>query len=117
MRSLETLAWLKFQSNQLYYDVIDQPLDGDTGQLKCALNLHLLFTKKYKVGITYGIFLCSALVLMMLTKFVPNCTIRRCSYSINLFIHDAKFAPNSVQICVKQKHCRKLVQIRYHKGD
>ena len=56
MRSLETWVLLKFQSNQLYYLEIDQPLHGQTAQLKCASNLHLIFNKTYKLVITIAIF-------------------------------------------------------------
>ena len=47
-------------------------------QIKFALNLHLIIsTKKMVIDITYGAFF-DALVLMLLTKFVTNSTIRRC---------------------------------------
>ena len=42
-----------------------------------------------------------ALVLMLLPKFFPNSTIRRCISGINLYSNEAKFAPNMMQICLK----------------
>ena len=35
-----------------------------------------------------------ALMLMLLTKLVPNGTLKRCNSGINLINHDAKFALN-----------------------
>ena len=35
---------------------------------------------------------------MMLFKFVSNSTFRRCSSGLNLFIYNAKFAPNVMQL-------------------
>ena len=45
--------------------------------------------------IEYGL----SLVLMLLTKFVPNSTIRRCSFGIKFYDYVAKFASNIMQIC------------------
>ena len=36
----------------------------------------------------------NALMLMLLTKLVPNGTLKRCNSGINLINNDAKFAPN-----------------------
>ena len=40
-------------------------------------------------------------MLMLLTKFVPYSTIRRCCSSINVknYEYDAKLAPNIMQVC------------------
>ena len=58
-----------------------------------------------------------ALMLMLLTSFVPNSTTRRCS-----FVFDANFALNLMQICtnsIKKVHnlhfCRKFINIRCQK--
>ena len=60
---------------------------------------------------------------MLLDKFVPNSTNRRCSSGIISFNFDAKLAPNLTQICPKlqQKvhnvhHFRKFIQKRCQKG-
>ena len=39
-----------------------------------------------------------ALNMVFLTKFVPKSIIRRCSFGINLFDYDDKFAINNMQI-------------------
>ena len=46
-------------------------------QLKFALNLHIICTKNVLICAFYN-----AMVLILLTKFVLNCTIRRCSTGI-----------------------------------
>ena len=53
--------------------------------IKFAPYLH---TKYCKLGIEYGAF-CGSLVLMLLTKFVPNGTIRSCSSGTNFFNNNA----------------------------
>ena len=47
-----------------------------------------------QLGIEYG----PSLMLMLFTKFVPNSTIRRCSFGIKFYDYDAKFALNKMQI-------------------
>ena len=96
---------------------------------KICINLHFIFTKKVLIGHQTWSF-SYALVLMLLTKFIPNFTIRNCSSSINLFKYDAKFMKYIMQNCTKYHvhlfqiapkkhflhHYRKLVQIRYSKS-
>ena len=53
------------------------------------------------------------LVLMLLNKFIPNRTFKKCSSVINLFNYERKFAPNVKHLL---HHCRKLVQSRSHRG-
>ena len=67
--------------------------------------------------------LFNALVLMLLTKFVPNSTTRRRYSSIHFLNFDAKLASNSMKFVPKRTknmhnlhHSRKLIQIRCQKG-
>ena len=58
-------------------------------QLKCALNLHLIWNKK-EVLIGHWIWcFFHTLVHMLLIKFILNSTFRKFSSGTNLFIYDA----------------------------
>ena len=95
-------------------------------QLKNTLNLHRIkFAQKkcYSWALNLVLFFDN-LVLLLLTKFVQNCTITRCSSGINSLNFYVKLSSNWMQICpwehqkevTNLHHCRKLMQIRCHKG-
>ena len=69
-------------------------------QLKCIKPSHYQHQKVLTGHYTYMMLFFKALVLMLLTKFVPNSTYRRCITDINLFNYDAKFATMIMQICL-----------------
>ena len=84
----------------------------------CINYVHYLHQKS-SIGVTYGLFY--ALMLMLLTKFLPNSI----NSGINFINCDAKSVPNNniMHICPKQyqnvnflHHCRKMMQIRCQKG-
>ena len=56
-----------------------------------------------------------AFMLMLLTKFIPNRTIRRCSSGTNFFNYDTKSASKIIQMHFLHP-IRRFVQIRYHKN-
>ena len=62
----------------------------------------LFVPKRGEIGIEYGAFL-GALILIMVTKFFSNSTIRSCIFGNNYFKYGAKFASNIIQICLLQK--------------
>ena len=64
--------------------------------LKYPSILHLIYTNK-SVYWVLNMVLIYGLVLILLTKFVPNSTIRRCSSGTNI----AKLSPKILQICPK----------------
>ena len=87
------------------------------------MNLHLICFKKVLSGqLIWCLFY--ALVLMLITEFVPNSTTRRWSFCIKFFNVDAKstlknanlfqIAPNLLH---NLQHCRKLMQVRCQKGS
>ena len=59
-----------------------------------------IYTKKCANLALNLLFLCS-LVLILLTKLVPNRNIKRCSFNINYLNYDTKLAPNKMQIYSK----------------
>lgn len=69
---------------------------------KCALNLHLFSQKRCKKIIKLVSFL-GTLVVMLLTKIVQNCTIRKFNSSTNFFTENAhKICTKKVQIWCKK---------------
>ena len=70
-------------------------------QVKCALNLHLICTQILANFSIYRAFF-DALMLILITKFLPNSTIRKLSPINHIFNYDAKFAPNTMQIRPKK---------------
>ena len=62
-------------------------------------NVHQIctFFALKKVKIRHYFF--GAFVIVLLTKVVPNSTIIRCSFGLNILKHAAKFISNIVQIC------------------
>ena len=62
--------------------------------VQCALNLNLICIKKVLIELN-KLFFLYALVLTLLTKFVPNSTIRRGNFcNIFFFNFDSKLEPN-----------------------
>ena len=53
---------------------------------------------------------------MLLTKFVPNNTIKRCCFCINFLKLDAELVPKIIQICSK-KAPKKLQKLKYKKKN
>ena len=81
-------------------------------------NRHILISFCVSIGLhqksKQGAFFV-ALVLMMLTKFVPNRSIRRCTSGIFFCLFDAKFSPNIVKFFLKQ--CANKVLVIRIKGN
>ena len=70
----------------LYNNTQISIITSDYTQPKCALHLHLICTKKCKLGVEY-VACFGALVLMLYTIFLHQ-----------FLKYDAKFAPNIMQI-------------------
>ena len=66
-------------------------------QLECAPAPYLHF-KRANLALNM-VFFFYALVLMLLSEFIPKRNIRRCSSCIFFFNYDAELAPNIMQIC------------------
>ena len=77
-------------------------------QLIYSINLQLFALKKCSYGAKYSFFF-NALVLMLLSKFVPNCTFRRCCFCIFFY---AKLALNFLKICPKW-HQKKVFNLHH----
>ena len=69
--------------------------------IKSVLCFHLINANRaLNTNIKYHAF-----ALMLLTKFVPNCTTRWCSPGVFFFNYDAKLASNLMQIFSVSKKC------------
>ena len=52
---------------------------------------------------------------MLLIKFVPNSTFKRCSYGINISNYDDKFAPSAIFRITAENWCLKGAGTKMHK--
>ena len=97
------IPWLHYQNNNNKMSL--------TTTTQCSSNPTLFALKNcLSSSKTGAFFILWTLVLTLLTKFVPNSTIRRCYFCSNFSNFDSKLAPNLhsnlvliVHICIYQK--------------
>ena len=111
--------WLSDYFFQKYKKIsierLDYPHTARISSLWCEF---IVFFKTNQMPYTFHMLILFfvALLLMLITKFVLNCTIRKYRTSVKFSI----VMLNWHQIASKKRiilhHCRKLVQIMHHKG-